>query len=289
LTAAAAPVLVGAAAAFWGRSAFASASAFSGRYSGGVGRVLLALGVALALQIGVNFANDYSDGIRGTDLNRKGPFRLTASRAASPKAVRNAAVISFGIAALLGLWLVYLTAQWWLVLVGLAAIVAAWCYTGGKHPYGYIGLGEIFVFCFFGLVATLGTTYVILGALNVMAILGAVGLGLLACAILMINNIRDIPTDTISGKKTLAVRLGDYRARLCYLAFLLGALVCGLLAAVLGAPLAWALLLLVIPGFLITVPVRMGAQGALLIPVLAGTSALELAYALILSFALILL
>lgn len=245
------------------------------------------MGVALALQVGVNYANDYSDGVRGTDLDRRGPTRLTASRLASPSAVRNAAFTCFGIAALLGLWLVVLTGSWWLLGIGALAILAAWFYTGGKKPYGYSGFGEVGVFCFFGLAATLGTAYTQLGRLNVGSWLGAIGVGLLACAILMINNIRDIPTDRLAGKRTLAVRLGDHRARICYLAFLLGALVAGLAAALLVTPWAWALVLLIGPAVLLTIPVRWGATGPALVPVLAGTSALELAYAIILSLAFI--
>ena len=294
LAAAAAPVLVGTAAAI---GAVSVASTQSRLALGAqrlthadfhLGRALLALGIALALQIGVNYANDYSDGIRGTDLDRKGPTRLTASRAAKPKSVRNAAFTAFGVAALLGLWLITITGHWWLIAAGLAAIIAALFYTGGKRPYGYAGFGEVGVFAFFGLVATLGTTFTQLGRLNVMSALGAIGVGLLACAILMINNIRDIPTDILAGKKTLAVRLGDHRARLCYLMFLAGALLVGLIAAIWVAPLAWFVLLLAIPAWLLTIPVRIGAQGPLLIPVLAGTSALELAYAIILAIAFIL-
>jgi len=250
------------------------------------GRALLAIGVALALQVGVNYANDYSDGIRGTDLNRTGPTRLTASGAAAPALVKRAAFIAFGVAALFGLALTWLTEAWWLLLVGAAAIVAAWFYTGGKRPYGYAGFGEIFVFIFFGLVATLGTTFVLLGRLTLGAWLGAVGTGLLSSAILMINNIRDIATDRSAGKRTLAARLGNTRARRWFVGFVAFGLINGLAAAVLVTRWAWLLLLLVLPAILLTAPVRMGAKGKALIPVLAGTSYLELSFAILLGLAL---
>lgn len=250
-----------------------------------VERALLALGVALALQIGVNYANDYSDGIRGTDINRKGPFRLTASKTTAAKNVRTAAFIAFGIAGLFGIILSALTGHWWLILVGIACVLAAWFYTGGKRPYGYIGLGDIFVFIFFGPVATLGTTFTQLGRISLPAILGAIGVGLLACAILMINNIRDIPTDITAGKKTLAVRLGDRRARICYQLYIFVALATSLLF--IATP--WILIfpLLLIPAIAITGPVRKGAKGKDLIPVLAGTSLIEACYAILISLAFI--
>ena len=169
---------------------------------------LLALAVALLLQIGVNYANDYSDGIRGTDANRVGPKRITAGGLARPAAVKRAAFITFGLAMLAGLAIVVFTAQWWLIAVGLAAVVAAWSYTGGKRPYGYNGLGEISVFIFFGLVATVGTSYVQTLVLDPLAIMLGAALGLYASAVLLVNNIRDIETDKVSGKLTLSVRIG---------------------------------------------------------------------------------
>ena len=169
---------------------------------------LLALAVALLLQIGVNYANDYSDGIRGTDANRVGPKRITAGGLARPAAVKRAAFITFGLAMLAGLAIVVITAQWWLIAVGLAAVVAAWSYTGGKRPYGYNGLGEISVFIFFGLVATVGTSYVQTLVLDPLAIMLGAALGLYASAVLLVNNIRDIETDKVSGKLTLSVRIG---------------------------------------------------------------------------------
>ena len=171
-------------------------------------RAALALMVALALQIGVNYANDYSDGVRGTDEHRVGPARLTGSGVAKPRHVLAVALSFFALAALAGLALVVVTEQWWLLAVGAVAIVAAWFYTGGKHPYGYYGLGELFVFVFFGLVATAGSAYVQALTVNTEAWLGGVGAGLLACAVLMANNLRDVAQDKIAGKRTLAVLVG---------------------------------------------------------------------------------
>ena len=170
---------------------------------------VLALIVSLSLQIGVNYANDYSDGIRGTDANRVGPLRLTGSGSAKPKAVKNAAFLSFGLAGLVGLILVLASGQLWLILVGAASILAAWFYTGGKSPYGYSGLGEVAVFVFFGLVATIGTSFVQQGFVSPLAVILGSASGLYATAVLLVNNIRDIRTDTESGKRTIAVKLGD--------------------------------------------------------------------------------
>jgi 1,4-dihydroxy-2-naphthoate octaprenyltransferase len=169
---------------------------------------LLCLVVALTLQIGVNYSNDYSDGIRGTDDFRVGPARLTGSGAASPKKVLAVALSFFAISAIAGVVIVVLTGAWWMLAVGAVAIVAAWFYTGGRRPYGYAGLGEVMVFIFFGLVATLGTTYVQTGTFSQESLFGGVGIGLISCAVLVVNNIRDIATDTQAGKKTLAVRMG---------------------------------------------------------------------------------
>ena len=169
---------------------------------------LLALAVALFLQIGVNYANDYSDGIRGTDKNRVGPLRLVGSGSAKPEAVKIAAFVFFLLAALAGFTIVLITGFWFLVVIGLAAIVAAWFYTGGKNPYGYAGFGELAVFIFFGLVATIGTNFIQTGIIDPLAVLVGGGYGLYASAVLMVNNIRDIETDTKSKKITLAVRMG---------------------------------------------------------------------------------
>lgn len=272
LPAAAAPVLVGSGAA-------AQIDAFDGW------RALLALLVALALQVGVNYANDYSDGIRGTDADRVGPMRLTGSLLAQASDVKRAAFAAFGLGALAGLALVALSGQWWLLAVGVAAIAAAWFYTGGRKPYGYMGLGEVFVFVFFGLVAVLGTTYTQAGRLTWASVLGAVAIGLIACAILMVNNIRDIPTDHVAGKRTLAVRLGDRRARRAYCAMIWVALLLGALCA-LVTPWALLVLLLVVPAALLTVPVLAGARGRLLVPVLGGTGLFELGFGVLLAFAL---
>ncbi|NLE70647.1 MAG: 1,4-dihydroxy-2-naphthoate polyprenyltransferase [Actinomycetales bacterium] len=250
-----------------------------------VGRALLAGGVALALQVGVNFANDYSDGIRGTDVDRVGPLRLTASAAARPGQVRAAAFAAFGVAAALGVALVALSGHWWLLAVGAAAIAAAWYYTGGRHPYGYLGLGEVGVFLFFGLVAVLGTTYTQADTVTWPAVAGAVGVGLLACALLTVNNIRDIPGDALAGKRTLAVRFGDRRARRTYAWLVALAIVAGAVCAV-AAPGA-LLVLLALPGAVIlAVAVLLGARGVALRPVLAGTGALELAYGVLLGLGL---
>jgi 1,4-dihydroxy-2-naphthoate polyprenyltransferase len=242
-------------------------------------KALLALVVALALQVGVNYANDYSDGIRGTDADRVGPMRLVGSGTASPGAVKRAAFLAFGVAAVAGLVLGVTTA-WWLVLVGAASMLAAWFYTGGSKPYGYLGLGELMVFVFFGLVAVIGTAYVQSEEWQASALYAAVGIGAIACAILVANNLRDIPTDRGSGKITLAVRLGDQRTRIFYVLLMLLALV-----ALLGVALAttwWALLALVyvVPAARAARVVRSGAGGPGLIPVLQLTGIAELLYGL---------
>jgi 1,4-dihydroxy-2-naphthoate polyprenyltransferase len=243
-------------------------------------KALLALGVALALQVGVNYANDYSDGVRGTDAERVGPLRLVGSGAASPAAVRTAAMLAFGVAGVLGLVLAA-TSGWWLVLVGAACVLAAWFYTGGPRPYGYVGLGEVFVFVFFGLVAVCGTTYVQAGRVTAASAVCAVAVGMLACAILVANNLRDIPTDRAAGKRTLAVRIGDSGTRRLY-----AVLVVVPSAAPVGLGLAghpWALLgLLALP--LQLLPARTvlgGATGRDLVPVLRGTGQAELAFAVL--------
>jgi 1,4-dihydroxy-2-naphthoate polyprenyltransferase len=248
------------------------------------GRALLALVVALALQVGVNYANDYSDGIRGTDADRVGPFRLVGSGTAQPDAVRRAAFASFAVAAAAGLWLAALT-SWWLIAVGAAALAAAWFYTGGPRPSGYRGLGEAAVFVFFGLVAVVGTAYVQCERITGLAVAAALPIGLLACALLLTNNLRDIPTDLASGKRTLAVRLGDRRTRLAYV----GAIMLSF-AIVIGIAIfrPWALLaLLAAP--LAMPPVRRvlsSARGAGLIPVLKETGQLQLVFGLLLAIGL---
>lgn len=184
-------------------------------------RALLCLIVAVSLQIGVNFANDYSDGVRGTDKNRVGPRRLTGSGAARPRTVITVAFVWFGIAAIAGLIIVIRSEHWWLLAVGALAILAAYFYTGGKRPYGYLGLGEVFVFIFFGLVATTGTTYVLADTVTLESWLAAVAVGLFAVATLMVNNIRDIQQDKIAGKRTLAVMIGNLPSRIFYVVAML--------------------------------------------------------------------
>jgi 1,4-dihydroxy-2-naphthoate polyprenyltransferase len=247
---------------------------------------LLALVVALALQVGVNYANDYSDGVRGTDAQRVGPFRLVGSGAAAPDAVRAAAAAAFAVAAVAGLALVAATGTWPLLAVGAACIGAAWYYTGGPRPYGYRGLGEVAVFVFFGLVAVLGTAYVQVGAVTWAAALGGVACGALACAILVVNNLRDIPTDEAAGKRTLAVILGDGRTRQLYLA-LLGLAYAAALA--IGVATTWwaALAVLSLPVARRPVrAVRSGAAGRALVPALAGTGGVQLAFGLLLALGL---
>ncbi len=272
LPAAAAPVLVGTGAAAQIDQAH-------------LGRGLLALGVALALQIGVNFANDYSDGIRGTDTERVGPLRLTASGTARPGTVKAAAFASFGVAGLLGLALVALSGQWWLLAVGAGCVAAAWFYTGGKRPYGYSGLGEVGVFVFFGLVAVLGTTYTQTGRITWPSAVGAVAVGLLACALLMVNNLRDVPTDVLVGKRTVAVRLGERRARVAYALLVAVPILLGLVCAF-AAPWSLLVMLLALPAGLLSFTVLVGARGRALVPVLAGTGMLELGFGVLLGLGL---
>lgn len=249
-------------------------------------KALLALVVALALQVAVNYANDYSDGIRGTDADRVGPMRLVGSGAASPGAVKRAAFLAFGVAGVAGLTLAATTA-WWLVAVGLVSVLAAWFYTGGSKPYGYLGLGEVMVFVFFGLVAVVGTTYVQTETWEWAALWAAVGVGALACAILVANNLRDIPTDTVAGKRTLAVVLGDRRTRLLYAALVLAAAGAVVLVA---AVTSWCVLVGL--GFLVLAlpaarTVLSGATGPRLIPVLQQTGLAELLWAVLVAAALV--
>jgi 1,4-dihydroxy-2-naphthoate octaprenyltransferase len=239
---------------------------------------LLALVVSVALQVGVNYANDYSDGIRGTDDKRVGPLRLVASGVAPAAQVRLAAFVCFGIAGAAGLVLVALTGHWWLITVGVVSVAAAWFYTGGPKPYGYAGWGEVAVFVFFGPVAVLGTLYVQAGEVTWPGVAGAVALGCVSASVLVTNNLRDLPTDSASGKITMAVRLGDRRTRVLYLVLMAVPfavsvatavwhpwLLLGLLAAALAAPAART--------------VARKATGMALIPVLRDTSMTMLAWA----------
>jgi 1,4-dihydroxy-2-naphthoate octaprenyltransferase len=251
---------------------------FEGAFSGW--RALLALIVGVSLQVGVNYANDYSDGIRGADAERVGPLRLVGSGLASPPLVKRAAFASFGIASVAGLALVIMTQQWWLLAVGVACVLAAWYYTGGKRPYGYAGLGEVFVFVFFGLVAVCGTAYVQVGKVSLATLLTGVWVGALACAILVANNLRDIRGDGEVGKRTLATRLGDARTRVLYV--ILVALSALLIIIVALLTTWWALLglgglVLIIPAIRI---VTSGGSGPALIGVLKATSLAELATAI---------
>ncbi len=247
-------------------------------------RAALALVVALALQVGVNYANDYSDGIRGTDEQRVGPVRLVGSKLASPRQVAGAALGSFLVAGLAGLVLAAVV-SWWLVLLGAAAIGAAWFYTGGSRPYGYRALGEVSVFAFFGVVAVAGTAFVQMDRLSWLAAAAAVPVGLLACALLVINNLRDIPTDESTGKRTLAVVLGDRRTRVLYSACLLVPFA----VAVAMAPVAPLALLALAALPLAIGPVRQvlgSASGRSLIDVLGQTGRLQLAFGLLLTVGL---
>ena len=239
-------------------------------------RFAAALVVSLALQVAVNYANDYSDGVKGTDDTRVGPVRLVASGLASPSAVKRAAFGAFAVAAAAGLALA-IAVGWPLLVVGLASMLAAWFYTGGPKPYGYYGFGELFVFVFFGLVATTGSAYVQVERITALALVASVPVGALSCALLVVNNLRDIPTDTLAGKKTLAVRIGERRTRGLYvalvsLAFLVAA-ACGLarpaaVVAVLAAALAVAPI----------AAVRRGAHGRDLIAVLGASGRMQLVF-----------
>jgi 1,4-dihydroxy-2-naphthoate octaprenyltransferase len=241
---------------------------------------VLALVVSVALQVGVNYANDYSDGIRGADAARVGPLRLVGSGLASPPLVKRAAFVSFGIAGLAGLALVIMTQQWWLLAVGAACVLAAWYYTGGKRPYGYAGLGEVSVLVFFGLVAVCGTAYVQVGRISLATLLTGVWVGALACAILVANNLRDIRGDAEVGKRTLATRLGDARTRTLYV--ILVALSGVLIIIVAFLTTWWALLGLI--GLLLIIrasrAMLSGAVGPALIGVLKATSLAELSCAI---------
>ncbi len=278
LPAAIAPVLVGTAVAAYADRADAL-------------RAVLALVVSLALQVGVNYANDYSDGIRGTDDERVGPLRLVGSGLATPAAVKRAAFASFGVAALAGIALTVATGAWWLLAVGAVSVLAAWYYTGGSKPYGYLGLGEVMVFVFFGLVAVVGTTWVqteAWGRIGWASVAAGAGVGALACAILVANNLRDIPTDSVTGKITLAVRLGDRRTRSFYAVLVaLSAAAVVVLAALTSW---WALLGLgfLVPALAAARVVLGGARGPALIPVLQRTGIAELAWAVLAGLGLLL-
>lgn len=276
LPAAVVPVAVGTAAAVESQAG----------WDGGIiwWRAACALVVALALQIATNFANDYSDGIRGTDDDRAGPLRLVGSGLVEPKKVKLAAFGCFAAAAVAGLALAIAVGPE-LIAVGLASILAGWFYTGGKNPYGYMGLGEVFVFVFFGLVATVGSAYIQPGGWSAMAWLVAVAVGCLSTALLVTNNLRDIPTDQATGKITLAVRMGDARTRWLFVLFLVLPFA---IAAVVAFDRPWALLALAALPLAVRAigPVRSGAMGRELIPVLEATGKTQLVYGILLTVGL---
>lgn len=279
LPASVSPVFAGTGIAIWGGGA-------------NWARAGLCLAIALILQIAVNLSNDYSDGVRGTDAVRTGPPRLTGGGKTSPQVVLRAAIACYVLACVCGLWLVALTGKWWLLGLGVAAVLAAWFYTGGKHPYGYAGLGEVGVFLFFGLMSTAGTVYVQLLAVPAPAWIAACAMGLIACALLMVNNIRDIPTDSVTGKHTLAVRLGDARARQVYAATLALALALGVVLCIFLGSRWWLVVLFVYPAYLafgcartVTRAGTQRAEGRALIPVLRNTGFVELSYGLATAFA----
>jgi 1,4-dihydroxy-2-naphthoate polyprenyltransferase len=274
LPAAVAPVVVGTAAA-------------AAVDSHDFGLALLALVVSVCLQVAVNYANDYSDGIRGTDAERAGPARLVGGGRAKAENVRLMAFTFFLLAALAGLTLVALSNAWLLLVAGGAAIVAAWRYTGGDNPYGYRGLGEVYVFVFFGLVATLGTLWTQAQVVTVVGVLGAVGVGAIAAGILVANNLRDIPTDTEHGKRTLAVRLGDRRTRLLYASLVVVSVLCAIGVAVVH-PIALLALLALGVLWRPLQALRSGATGRELVPVLSRTGTYELGYAVLLSAGIVL-
>jgi 1,4-dihydroxy-2-naphthoate octaprenyltransferase len=275
LPAAVAPVLVG-----------TSIAEFEGSFRPVI--ALLALVVSLSLQVGVNYANDYSDGIRGTDENRVGPVRLVGQKLATPEEVKRAAFIAFGISALAGLGMVLISQYWLLIPIGIASIAAAWFYTGGSKPYGYAGYGELFVFVFFGLVAVAGTSASQTGQVTVLALLGGVACGALSTAILVANNLRDIPTDEKSGKRTLAVRLGDSKTRELYRACIMVAFFMPLAMnfSEAGPESAFIGLFAILSARRPLQVVRSGATGPDLIPVLVETAKVLLLFSGMLSVAI---
>ena len=277
LPAAIAPVLVGA--------ACARANVSGAKSSVDSLNIFYALIVSLSLQVAVNYANDYSDGVRGTDRQRVGPMRLVGSGSKSAKAVKLAAFIAFGIAALFG-FVLAATTSWWLLLVGVACFAAGWFYTGGSKPYGYYGFGELFVFIFFGVVATTGTTFVAIETVSSVSLIASIAVGCLACALLVVNNLRDIPGDTESGKKTLAVRIGDLRTRQFYYFLLFASAV-----AIVILSLNRLSSLLGLFGLISALPairkIQRGASGKDLIPVLGITGRTQMLTAILLSIGIV--
>lgn len=245
-------------------------------------RAALALKVAVWLQIGVNFANDYSDGIKGTDDDRVGPIRLVASGIATSKSVKRAAFISFAIACIAGAWLALLTSPL-LIVIGAISIAAAWGYTGGKNPYGYKGLGDISVFIFFGVIATVGTFYVQTETITGLSFIVSIPMGALSCAILAVNNLRDRPKDQLAGKMTVAVRVGDINARYMYVSLLVVAHIAAIATLI---PTALLTLLLLPMSISISRQVLSGVSGKDLIPVLGRTGKLQLMFSIVFALAL---
>jgi len=245
-------------------------------------RATLALNVGIWLQVGVNFANDYSDGIRGTDDDRVGPIRLVASGVATSKSVKNAAFISFAVACIAGAWLAFLTSPF-LIIIGAIAIAAAWGYTGGKNPYGYIGLGDISVFIFFGVIATVGTFYVQTETITRLSFIVSIPMGVLSCAILSVNNLRDRPKDELAGKLTVAVRIGETKARYMYVTLLVIAHTAAIATLI---PTALLTLLLLPMSISISRQVLSGASGKELVPVLGRTGKLQLMFSIVFAIAL---
>jgi len=268
LPAAIAPVLVG--------------TSFAG-YNASFLHTFLALTVALCLQIGVNYANDYSDGIKGTDFDRVGPMRLVGSGAATADSVKKAAFISFFVAAIAGLILASRT-SWLLIILGAICIIAAWTYTGGPKPYGYQAMGEVSVFIFFGVVATVGTYYVQTESVSREVILASFAMGALACAILVLNNLRDLPSDEVAGKKTLAVVIGDKSTRDLYKWLMFFALVISVALALFSFYYLFALVSLPLVSKSVRA-VSAGARGGELISLLAKTGRIQIIYSVALSFA----
>ena len=245
-------------------------------------RAALALKVAVWLQIGVNFANDYSDGVKGTDADRVGPIRLVASGIATASAVKTAAIVSFAIASIAGVWLSLLTSPW-LILIGVISIAAAWGYTGGKNPYGYKGLGELSVFLFFGVVATMGTYYAQTEKITPLSFIVSIPMGALSCAILAINNLRDRPKDAMVGKLTVAVRIGDRNARLMYVALLTLAHLAAIATLI---PTALLTVIALPMSISISRQVLSGISGKELIPVLGRTGKLQMVFSILLAIGL---
>ena len=247
-------------------------------------KALLALIVSCALQVGVNYANDYSDGIRGTDTNRIGPTRLVASGLATASAVKNASIISFVIAVIAGSILSMLS-NWWLIVIGAISILAAWGYTGGKKPYGYLGFGELAVFVFFGLVATIGSYFVQSATINWQVFLLSIPVGCLSCAILVLNNLRDLPKDKMVSKNTLAVLLGDKKTRIFYVILLVISQLLSVILSIIDIKLLATLICIPLT-FNLSKRILSGVSGVELISVLARTASLQLLLSIITAGAL---